>query len=70
MPITTVHWRVEIGVFNLRSFMRVAKSIFSTNFRTTLAKYLFMLLCGINLLLICGDDELNPGPKKTKTCYG
>ena len=60
MPITTVHWRVEIGVFNLRSFMRVAKSIFSANFRTTLTKYLFMLLRGINLLLICGDEKPKP----------
>ena len=28
-----------------------------------------MLLCGITLLLICGDDELNPGPKKTRSYY-
>ena len=69
MPISIVYWRVEIGVFNSRSFMRVAKCIFSVNVRTTLAKYLFMLLCGITLLLICGDVELNLGPKKTKSCY-
>ena len=31
MPISIVHWRVEIGGFNSRSFMRVAKSIFSVN---------------------------------------
>ena len=28
-----------------------------------------MLLCGITLLLICGDVELNPESKKTKSCY-
>ena len=28
-----------------------------------------MLLCGITLLLICSDVKLNPGPKKTKSCY-
>ena len=28
-----------------------------------------MLLCGITLLLICGDVKLNLGPKKTKSCY-
>ena len=66
MPITIVHWRVEIGAFNLRSFMRFPKSIFSVNVRTRIAQYFFMLLCGITPLLICGDVELNPGPKKTK----
>ena len=69
MLVSIVHWHVEIGVFNSRSFMRFAKSIFSVNVRTTLAKYLFMLLCGVTLLLICVDVELNPGPKKTKSCY-
>ena len=69
MPISIVHWRIEIEVFNLRSFMRVAKSLSSVNVSTILAKYLFMLLCGITLLLICGDTELNPGTKKTKSCY-
>ena len=69
MPITIVHWRVEIGAFNLRSFMRFPKSVFSVNFRTRIAKYFFMLICGITLLLICGDVELNPGPKKTKSSY-
>ena len=46
--------------------MRVAKSIFSV--RTTLAKYLFISLCGITLLLICADAELNHGPKKSESC--
>ena len=68
MPIGIVHWRVEIGIRNLRSFMRVAKSFFSVNFGTTLAKCLFMLLCGITLLPICGDVQLDPGPKKAKSC--
>ena len=45
--------------------MRVAKSIFSV--RTTLAKYLFISLCGITLLLICADAELNHGPKKSES---
>lgn len=49
--------------------MSVAKSIFSVKVRTTLAKYLFMLLCGIALPLICGYVKLNPGSKKTKSCH-
>ena len=61
MPVSIVHWRVEIEAFILRSFVRVARCIFSVNFRITLAKYLFMLLCEITLPLICGDVELNPG---------
>ena len=28
-----------------------------------------MLLFGITLLLIWGEVELNPGPKKTRSCY-
>ena len=68
MPFSIIHWRIEIRVFNLKSFVRVPKSIFSMNFKTTLAKYLFMVICGITLLLIFGGVELNPGPKKTKSC--
>ena len=45
MPISIFHWHIEIEVFNLRSFMRVAKSLSSVNVSTILAKYLFMLLC-------------------------
>ena len=69
MPVSIVHWRVEIEAFILRSFVRVARCIFSVNFRITLAKYLFMLLCEITLPLICGDVEVNPGLQKTKPCY-
>ena len=64
MLISIVHWHLEIGVFNSRYFMRVAKSIFSMNVGTTLKIYLFMLLCGITLLLICGDVKFSPGLKK------
>ena len=28
-----------------------------------------ILLCAITLLLICGDVELNIGPKKINSCY-
>ena len=66
MPISIVHYRIEISIFNSKSFMRVAKSIFSVNVKTTLAKYLFMLLCGIILLLLRRDVELNPVSKKTR----
>ena len=49
--------------------MRLDKSIFSVNCRTILANFFWILLCAVTLLLICGDAELNPGPKKIKSCY-
>ena len=58
MPISLVHWSVNIEVFNLESFIRLAKYIFSANFRTTVAKHFFMLPCGIALLIICADVGL------------
>ena len=49
--------------------MSVAKCVFTVYVKITLAKYLLMLLCGITVLLICGDVELNLGPKKTKSYH-
>ena len=46
--------------------MRLVKSIFSVNFRTTFPSNFFILLCAVTLLQISGDIELNSGPKKTK----
>ena len=69
MLISIVHWRIEVGIFNLRSFVRLAKFILSVNCGTFFIIILFILLCTITLILICVDVELNPGPKKTKHCY-
>ena len=67
MLISIVQWHLEMGVFNSRYFMRVGKSIFSVNIGTTLEIYLFMLLCGITLQLICGDVKFSPGLKKKQS---
>ena len=45
------------------------KPISFVKFGITWAGNLFILLCPITLLLIDNDVELNPGPKKTKSCY-
>ena len=66
MSVSIVQWRVEAWKFNLKSFMRLVKSIFSVNFRTTFPSNFFILLCAVTLLQISGDIELNSGPKKTK----
>ena len=66
MSVSIVQWRVEAWKFNLKSFMRLVKSIFSVNFRTTFPSNFFILLCAVTLLQISGDIELNSGPKKTR----
>ena len=62
---------MRLGLFTgvQKSFMRLAKPIFSINFRTALWNNFFISLCPITLLLICGDVESNHGHKKTKICY-
>ena len=51
--------------------MRLVKCVFSINVRTTFAKnFFFLALCSCTSgVLICGDVELSPGPRKTKSCY-
>ena len=69
--ISNMQWRVEIGIFNAASntkyfkkkSLRIAAPVFcysSFGFR-----FVFILL----ILFICGDIELNPGPKNRKSCY-
>ena len=58
-------------MFNLTSFLRLVKCVFSINVRTTFANnFFFLALCSCTSgVLICGDVELSPGPRKTKSCY-
>ena len=71
MPISNMQWRAEIGIFNATSkaryfkkkSLRVAAPVFyffSFGFR-----FVFTLLS----LFVCGDVELNPGPKNRNSCY-
>ena len=66
-----MEWCVEIGIFNASSNARYfnKKSLgaaappfgfFSFGFR-----FVFILL----ILFVCGDVELNPGPKNRNSCY-
>ena len=68
MRISIVQWRLEVGILNFICFMRLAKFVFSMNFRTTI-DFFFILLCASTLLLTCNDVELNSGRKKIKACY-
>ena len=71
MPISNMQWRVDIGIFNATSKARYFKKkslgiaapvfcLFSFGFR-----FVFILL----FLFVCGDIELNPGPKNRDSCY-
>ena len=71
MRISNIQWRVEIEIFNATSKARFFKKnssrvaapvfgFFSFGFR-----FVFILL----ILFVCGDVELNPGPKNRNFCY-
>ena len=71
MPISNKQWRVEIGIFNAttratyfkKKSLRVAAPVFC--FFSFEFRFVFILL----ILFVCGDTELNPGPKNMKSCY-
>ena len=71
MPISNMQWRVEVGIFNATSKARYFKKkslqvaapafcFFSFGFR-----FAFILL----ISFVCGDIELNPGPKNRNSGY-
>ena len=65
-----MQWRVEIGIFNAEYKMRVStttsqNSNYTLDFCGVDIRFLFVLL----ILLVCGDIELNLGPRKRDTCY-
>ena len=77
MELTIVHWHIEIGLFILNTpiHTKVSLSWDSQNLFPlwTLGVYTLVHIffhfalynySSITLLLICGDAELNPGPKK------
>ena len=66
-----MQWHVENGIFNATSkarffkkkSLRVAASVFG--FLSFGFRFVFILL----ILFVCGDVELNPGPKNRNSCY-
>ena len=67
MPVSVVLWRVGIGLFNFRFFAKLNKSKFQLNSNGMKVIH-FSLFYILIILIISGDIELNPGPKKDKSC--
>ena len=67
MPVSVVPWRVGIGIFNFRIFVKLNKTKFQLN-SNGMEVSDFFIFCVLIVLIICGDIELNPGPKKDKSC--
>ena len=67
MPVTIPQWREEIGIFHTR-FPGVSKSS-STLLYNYCTKAFYFVCCMALTSFICGDVELNPGPKNTKSYH-
>ena len=67
MPVSVVLWRVGIGIFNFQSFVKLNKTKFQLISNGMEISY-FFIFCVLIVLIICGDIELNRGPKKDKSC--
>ena len=67
MPAIVVLWRVGTGILNFQFFAKLNKSKFQLNSNGMEVSY-FFIFCVLIVLMICGDIELNPGPKKDKPC--
>ena len=67
MPVSVVLWRVGIGIFNFRFFVKLNKTKFQLISNGMEVSY-FFIFCVLIVLIICGNIELNPGPKKDKSC--
>ena len=67
MPIIVMQWRVAIGIFNVRFCIRCKSNALGslTPSPYTIAGTSITLLS--IFLLICIDEELNPGPTKNVT---
>ena len=67
MPVSVVLRRVGIGIFNFQFFAELNKTKFQLNSNGMEVSYIF-IFCVLIVLIICNDIELNPGPKKDKSC--
>ena len=66
-----MQWRLEIGIFNARYKARYFKK---NSLRVTAPAFGFFsfgfrFVCILLILFVCGDVELNPGPKNRNSCY-
>ena len=68
MPVSITQWRVEIGIFHTR-FSRVSKSRSALILCNHCTITFYFVCCMALALFTCGDVELNPGPKNTKSYY-
>ena len=64
MPISIMQWHVEIGIFNIRFYIRCKSNPLGllTPLIYTIARISVSFLS--IFLLLCSDVELNPGPTK------
>ena len=69
MPISIMQWRVEIGIFNIRFYIRCKSNALGplTPLIYTIAGISITLLS--IFLLLCGDVELNSGPAKKRNSW-
>ena len=69
MPISIMQWRVEIGIFNIRFYLRCKSNALGplNPLIYTTTGILITLLSAF--LLLCGDVELNPGPTKKRNSW-
>ena len=67
MGITTGQYRIVIGLFNRAKFVTTNKHLIPDVIGDH-GSLLKLLICGSLLLLLAGDIELNPGPKKLSIC--
>ena len=70
MPISIMQWRVEIGMFFRKSKVRYRDRILLPTIRLLFScssgfRFAFIML----ILLICGDIESNPLPRRCDSCY-
>ena len=68
MPVSITPWHVKIGIFCTR-FSRVPKSRSAVLLCNYCTKAFYFVCCTDLTLFVCGDVELNPGPKNTRTSY-
>ena len=71
MLVCTIQWRVEIGIFDAKCKVRFPKKLTlqKANFALSFCSLGIFFLFVLPLLLVFGDTELNPGPRKRDTCY-
>ena len=68
MPVGITEWLAEIGIFHTR-FSRISKSRSALLLCDYCTIVFHFVCCMVLTLFICGDVELNPGPKNIRSYY-